>query len=99
MTAFYPGQRWLSETEIEFGIGTILAVEDRRVTVLFRTTMETRVYATHSAPLSRVRFETGDEVRANDGSTIIVKQIEENEHGVLTYHGTDPDGQACSLSR
>jgi len=98
MNDFYPGQRWLSETEIEFGIGTILAVENRRVTVLYRATMETRVYATHSAPLSRVRFEIGDEVRANDGATLIVEQIEANEHAVLTYHGTDTNGQACSLA-
>ena len=97
MTAFYPGQRWLSETEIEFGIGTILAVEDRRVTVLFRATMETRVYATHSAPLTRVTFSKGDKIRSNEGITMTVDRLEEDEHGVITYHGTDLDGQPCAL--
>ncbi|MCW8964061.1 MAG: RNA polymerase-associated protein RapA [Gammaproteobacteria bacterium] len=97
MSDFYPGQRWLSETEIEFGIGTILAVEDRRVTVLYRATMETRVYATHSAPLTRVQFSIGDEIRANDGTTFIISRIEKDEHKLFTYHGTDLEGQEHAL--
>ena len=98
MNEFYPGQRWLSETEMESGIGTVLAVEGRRVTVLYRATMETRVYATHSAPLTRVRFTPGDEIRANDGTTLKVERVEENEHGVLTYHGNNERGLRCEIN-
>jgi ATP-dependent helicase HepA len=98
MSDFYPGQRWLSETEIESGIGTILAVEHRRVTVLYRATMETRVYATHSAPLSRVRFSAGDKIHTNDGTAITVERVSENEHGVLTYHGVDSMGASRSIA-
>ncbi len=98
MSDFYPGQRWLSETEIESGIGTVLAVEHRRVTVLYRATMETRVYATHSAPLSRVSFSAGDKIRTNDGTALTVERVSENEHGVLTYHGKDTEGASRSVA-
>jgi len=97
MTLYYPGQRWLSETEIESGIGTVLAVDARTVTVLYRAVMETRVYAIHSAPLSRVRFAPGDELESTDGRDMTVQRVTENEHGVLTYHGIDADGDSVAL--
>ena len=87
MSIYYPGQRWLSETEIEYGIGTILAVENRRVTVLYRTAMETRVYAQHNAPLTRVKFEAGDTITTNNGTSLHIDKIITNEHGVITYVG------------
>ena len=83
---------------MESGIGTVLAVEDRRVTVLFRATMETRVYATHSAPLTRVRFAAGDAIRTNDGTSLKVERVTENQHGVLTYHGSDAQGAECAIN-
>jgi len=97
MTQFYPGQRWLSETEIEFGIGTVLDVDARTVTMLYRAVMETRVYAIHSAPLSRVRFSPGDELEGNDGELLQVLRVSENEHGLLTYHGVDDRGDPVQL--
>ena len=98
MAQFYPGQRWLSETEIEFGIGTVLTLDSRSVTVLYRAVMETRVYAIHSAPLSRVRFGPGDELESNDGQKMTVERVSENEHGVLTYHGINASEQPVQLA-
>lgn len=92
MSSYFPGQRWLSETETEYGIGTILTVEDRCVTVLYRTVMETRVYAKHSAPLTRVRFEAGDSITTNSGLCLHIDKIITNEHGVITYVGRDQNG-------
>ena len=44
MTPFLPGQRWLSETQTELGLGLVTAVEGRRVSILFPATGETRIY-------------------------------------------------------
>ena len=92
MSSYYPGQRWLSETETEYGIGTILAVENRCITVLYRAVMETRVYAKHSAPLTRVQFEVGDTVTTNNGLCLHIDKIITNRHGVMTYVGRDQNG-------
>ena len=97
MSKFYPGQRWLSETEIESGIGTILAVEGWQITVLFRATMETRVYAAHSAPLSRVQFSAGNKIRTVSGATLTVEQVDADAHGVLTYQARDADGNLQTI--
>ena len=35
MNDFIPGQRWISNTESELGLGLILEVANKRVTVLF----------------------------------------------------------------
>jgi len=32
---FIPGQRWISDTELQMGLGTVLSVDFRTVTVLF----------------------------------------------------------------
>ena len=42
MQVFHPGQRWISSTELHMGLGTVMAVEHRTVTILFLATGETR---------------------------------------------------------
>ena len=56
MADFIPGQRCISDAELQMGLGTILTVETRTLTVLFMATDETRTYAKLSAPLTRVLF-------------------------------------------
>lgn len=38
---FTLGQRWISDTESELGLGTVVAVDARTVTLLFPSTGET----------------------------------------------------------
>ena len=45
MQQFIPGQRWISVAQTQMGLGTVLSVEHRTVTVLFMATGETRTYA------------------------------------------------------
>ncbi|WP_373691057.1 hypothetical protein, partial [Endozoicomonas sp. ONNA2] len=35
MTSFVSGQRWISDTETEQGLGTVLTLDNRMVTLLF----------------------------------------------------------------
>jgi len=61
MNLFIAGQRWISESEPELGLGTILRVGDGRVEVGFKSAGETRVYTADQSPLKRVLPElSGD---------------------------------------
>ena len=73
------------------GLGTVLTVEFRTLTVLFLATGETRTYAKLTAPLTRVAFEAGDTITSHDGRQVLVKEVCE-VNGLLTYIGTDKAG-------
>ncbi|WJG08961.1 RNA polymerase-associated protein RapA [Aliiglaciecola sp. LCG003] len=94
---FALGQRWLSNTESELGLGTIIAVNQRTVEILFPAIGETRTYAPASAPLTRVTFEVGDTVESHADWQIIVSQVQE-DNGMLTYIGQRIDnGETVNL--
>jgi len=96
MADFIPGQRCISDAELQMGLGTILAVEERTLTVLFLATGETRTYAKLTAPLTRVVFSVGDSVTSHDEVKITVKDVVEN-HGLLTYIGADHNGNSHTI--
>ncbi len=93
MTQYQPGQRWISDSEAELGLGTILAQDGRLLTVLYPATGETRQYALRNAPLTRVRFSPGDEITHFDGWKMRVQSVEEKA-GLLTYFGENEEGEA-----
>ncbi len=97
MTDFVPGQRWISDAELDQCLGTILKSDERTVTVLFLATGETRTYALRTAPLTRVAFAPGDEVRSHEGWTLHVESVRE-EDGLLTYIGRRADGSEAELA-
>ena len=49
MAQYQPGQRWISDSEAELGLGTILAQDGRLLTVLYPATGDTRQYALRNA--------------------------------------------------
>lgn len=81
---FAVGQRHLSDTETELGLGVVIDVDDRCVHILFPQSEETRVYAKNSAPLSRVVFKAGDSICDQDGNTFVVNGVDE-VMGVVKY--------------
>ena len=95
--SFRAGQRWISDTETDLGLGTVLETGNRRVTLLFPATGDTRIYATESAPLTRVRFAPGDGVLAREGWTLAVERVDE-DRDLLCYVGTREDsGEPAQL--
>jgi ATP-dependent helicase HepA len=93
---FVPGQRWVSDTEASLGLGTVVAVEPRRVTLHYAAAAETRTYARHEAPLTRARYAPGDRVRDAQGAWLRVDTVTLRQ-GLLHYHGTRADGVAATL--
>lgn len=97
MNPFVVGQRWVSETEPELGLGTVCAVELRRVTVRFEESDCTRQYAAAAAPLRRVTFQPGDAVTSRSKTTFSVDTVEEVE-GILVYCGNGQQLPESELS-
>jgi len=94
---FIPGQRWISEAELQMGLGTVLESDFRTVTLLFLATGESRTYARQSAPLTRMVFSPGDTVDSKEGWQLVVSSVEELD-GLLSYHGKRLDsGETCVL--
>jgi ATP-dependent helicase HepA len=96
MEQFIPGQRWISNTESELGLGLILDVAHKRVTVLFLACDEKRMYAQDNAPLTRVRFSVGDVIESIDEYKVTVTDLTE-QGGLITYIGRDEDGREVQL--
>ncbi len=96
MPDYVVGQRWISDTEPDLGLGHIQHVEHRRVTIGFLASGQTRLYATGSAPLTRVRFNAGDRIQSQHGWHMTVDRVEDGE-GLLTYIGERDDGTTVVL--
>ena len=93
---FVPGQRWVSNTESELGLGIVMDIQNRRVTVSFPAVGERRTYALDNAPLSRVHYEVGEKVSNADGVSFTVSEVVE-QGGYLIYQGLDENGNQYSL--
>ncbi|MCL1057186.1 RNA polymerase-associated protein RapA [Shewanella gelidimarina] len=94
---FSLGQRWISDTESELGLGTVVGMEGRMVTVLFSATGENRLFSRSEAPLTRVIFNPGDKVESHDEWSLTVTEVEEKDN-LITYHGTHNEtGEQVSL--
>ncbi len=96
MAQYQPGQRWISDSEAELGLGTILAEDGRLLTVLYPATGETRQYATRNAPLTRVRFAPGDEITHFEGWKLTVQEVEDID-GLMVYHGLNAQHQPVTM--
>ena len=81
---FAPGQRWLSQTEPELGLGLVIKSEPDKVTIVFPSSETTRVYTIEAPPLTRVVFSMGDILKTQDGKSFIVEEITEKD-GIVIY--------------
>ncbi len=80
-----PGQRWVSNTEAELGLGVVLKADATRLDVFFPAAGEHRIYARKTAPLRRVQFKEGDSIKTHEGNQFTVESVEE-KNGLITYH-------------
>lgn len=94
---FAVGQRWLSETETEQGLGLLTQIEGRMLTLLFPATEEIRHYAMDAAPLARYQLFVDDIGSHQAGWNFRVEKIE-TKQGVHHYFGTRQDsGEAVTV--
>ncbi len=91
------GQRWVSHADAQLGLGVVVDLDGRRVTLAFPAVDEERTYATASAPLSRLRFKVGDRISTVDKTELLVTAVTEQQ-GLLLYTGTDHHEQELTVS-
>ena len=96
MEEFIPGQRWISNTELQLGLGCIIDSDHRTVTISFAASDETRTYAKQNAPLSRIIYAQGDSIQSIDGDSIVVNSIQEIS-GIISYTGKNQHGEQQNL--
>ena len=89
---FTPGQRWVSETEPELGMGILTEMDSRSLTLLFPAGDCTRRYSRSGPPVRRIRFKQGDLIQSLSGQELKVETISENQ-GLFTY--IQGDEQIC----
>jgi ATP-dependent helicase HepA len=89
------GQRWVSNSEPELGLGIILQTDAGRVTIFFPAANEHRQYALSSAPLRRVAFKEGDRIKTQSGATLVVERVQEIDNLLiyLTTRGPLPEAE------
>ena len=72
---FTVGQKWLSIAEPDLGLGKVVRVNGRTVALYFDINQEERTYAHDQAPITRVKFASGDEIITQDKRAIIVTSV------------------------
>ena len=93
---FIEGQRWVSDTETGLGLGVIVEIEFRHITIMFPAAGETRIYSRDNSPLTRIAFSVGDRIKAQKQWMMTVESVT-NDDGYLTYHGKKEDGSDVTL--
>ncbi|GLS27542.1 RNA polymerase-associated protein RapA [Marinibactrum halimedae] len=90
---FALGQRWISNAETELGLGMVVDIEERRVTLSFPAAGERRTYFENNAPLTRVRYDIGDTITDLDDQRFTVMDVVEHEDHYLVYKGRNDNGE------
>ncbi|MCW9031657.1 MAG: SNF2-related protein, partial [Gammaproteobacteria bacterium] len=93
---FVPGQRWISNSESELGLGLIQSLDHRTITIDFPASNEVRTYAIEQAPLSRVSFAVGDSIQNKENEEFKVTALLE-DNGIISYEVIDAEGITRTL--
>ncbi|WMS86447.1 RNA polymerase-associated protein RapA [Pleionea litopenaei] len=97
MSQVVVGQRWVSHSESNLGLGMIQSVEGRRMEIYFPAVNESRHYAIDNAPVSRIQYQSGD--RISDMDDQVFQVIEAHElNGLMIYLGEDANGEQHQIT-
>lgn len=88
MSNLIPGQRFMSETEPELGLGILSNVENKTIKISFPAAKAERTYGSKGAPIKRVVFAIGDEVTLRSGEKITVVAVVDKA-GIIAYQTDD----------
>ncbi|HEY7772453.1 MAG TPA: helicase-related protein [Marinagarivorans sp.] len=84
MSEFVQGQRWVVDSEPELGLGIVVSVEVRSVSIFFPLANCERMYALGQAPLTRIVFAQDDEVTLASGEKRRVVEVKDHQ-GLMIY--------------
>jgi len=93
---FSAGQRWISDTEPDLGLGMVTETDHRTVTLDFSAVDESRRYARDSAPLTRLVLNVGDPLQLGEVK-VDITGIDVTAAGTLNYRVRMPEGDIKPL--
>jgi ATP-dependent helicase HepA len=96
VAAYICGQRWINDARLEMGPGSVVAADKRTVTLHFHSVDESFTYAAENAPLTRLRFSRGDQIRDGEERELHVEAVRERD-GLLYYQARDRQGDSVEL--
>lgn len=85
MEAPVPGQRWISQSEPELGLGIVSSIEGNFIDLRFPAAGEKRRYARNGAPLRRASFHPGDKITLREGGGELQIDSVSSIDGALIY--------------
>jgi ATP-dependent helicase HepA len=91
-----PGQRWVSKTEPELGLGLVEHMVARQVVISFPAADESRIYSNSNPPLTRVEYSVGEEIKTNTGDWFTVTQVS-STNACYTYIGVTDTGHTVKI--
>ncbi len=89
MNKFLMGQRYISDTEPELGLGIIKAVANKNLTVFYPATNQTRTYGQNNAPIRRVIFQLGDKLKNLASEVMQVTEVVGSRDEIISYFGDE----------
>ena len=96
VSPFTLGQRWVSNTEPDLGLGVVTNIDGRHINLHFPAAGEDRTYATNNCPLSRVIYRVGESVSDHEQKAYTVVAVDDMD-GFLSYDVTTEDGEEKAL--
>lgn len=89
---FTVGQRWLSNTEADLGLGVVMAADNRTINLLFPAVKEDRTYAIAHAPITRLILGEGEKALHSDGWELKITEVSVQD-GLYMYSGVRTDNE------
>ena len=86
MNTFVPGQRFVSQSEPDLGLGIVSEVQGRNVTFRFPLLNQIRIYRTDNAPVERFMLNPGETAKSEKGASFVIESLRESA-GVVVYIG------------
>lgn len=86
MNIFVPGQRYVSRSEPDLGLGIVSELQGRNVVFRFPLVNQTRIYRTDSAPVERFVLNPGETAKSEKGASFVIESLRESA-GVVVYVG------------
>ncbi|MBR3850663.1 MAG: helicase, partial [Fibrobacter sp.] len=86
MNIFVPGQRYVSRSEPDLGLGIVSELQGRNVVFRFPLLNQTRIYRTDSAPVERFVLNPGETAKSEKGASFVIESLRESA-GVVVYVG------------
>ena len=83
MRIFKPGQRFVSQSEPDLGLGSVAEVQGRTVKFVFPLVGQVRLYRIDNAPVDRFILQAGETAKSEKGVSFVIESVREADDLVI----------------